>query len=140
MPYIAQVAVGRRENLRCSAATSRHPGRHRRCATTSTSWTSPRGTSPRSTKLGTHRGAWRWNLGTGHGTSVLEMVHAFERAVGRELPYQVVGRRAGDVAVSFADPSRADARAGLAADPHDRRHVRRQVALAAREPHGYPDA
>lgn len=53
-----------------------------------------------------------WNLGSGHGTSVLEMLHAFERAVGRELPYEVVPRRAGDVATSYADPSKANAELG----------------------------
>ena len=81
-----------------------------------------------------------WNLGTGHGTSVLEMLHAFERAVGRELPYEVVGRRAGDIAASYADPATGQRGARLARDPHHRRHVRRHVALAEREPHGYPDA
>ena len=53
-----------------------------------------------------------WNLGSGHGTSVLELLHAFERAVGRELPYEVVARRPGDVATSYADPSRANAELG----------------------------
>jgi UDP-glucose 4-epimerase len=53
-----------------------------------------------------------WNLGSGHGTSVLEMLHAFERAVGRELPYEVVPRRPGDVATSYADPSKANAELG----------------------------
>ncbi|CAM3663672.1 UDP-glucose 4-epimerase GalE [Nocardioides zeicaulis] len=53
-----------------------------------------------------------WNLGSGHGTSVLELLHAFERAVGRELPYEVVDRRPGDVATSYADPSKANAELG----------------------------
>ena len=53
-----------------------------------------------------------WNLGSGHGTSVLELLHAFERAVGRELPYEIVARRAGDVASSYADPSKANAELG----------------------------
>ena len=53
-----------------------------------------------------------WNLGSGHGTSVLELLRAFERAVGRELPYEVVPRRAGDVATSFADPSKANSELG----------------------------
>ena len=66
------------------------------------------------------------------------MLHAFERAVGRELPYEVVGRRAGDIAASYADPSRAQAELGWTADPHDRRHVRRHVALAGAEPARLP--
>ena len=48
-----------------------------------------------------------WNLGGGAGTSVFEMLHAFERACGREIPFEIVERRAGDVAVISADPSRA---------------------------------
>ena len=40
------------------------------------------------------------------------MLHAFERAVGRELPYEVVARRPGDVATSYADPSKANAELG----------------------------
>ncbi|HEY3634244.1 MAG TPA: UDP-glucose 4-epimerase GalE, partial [Caldimonas sp.] len=47
------------------------------------------------------------NLGTGHGTSVLELVHAFERASGKRVPYEIVGRRPGDVAACYADPSLA---------------------------------
>jgi UDP-glucose 4-epimerase len=53
-----------------------------------------------------------WNLGSGHGTSVLQLLHAFERAVGRELPYEVVARRPGDVATSYADPSKANRELG----------------------------
>ena len=53
-----------------------------------------------------------WNLGSGHGTSVLELLHAFERAVGRELPYEVVARRPGDVATSYADASKANEELG----------------------------
>ena len=47
------------------------------------------------------------NLGTGRGTSVLELVRAFERASGREVPFEVVARRPGDVAEVYADPSLA---------------------------------
>ena len=47
------------------------------------------------------------NLGTGRGTSVLEMLRAFERASGRTIPYEIVPRRAGDIAEFYADPSKA---------------------------------
>jgi UDP-glucose 4-epimerase len=47
------------------------------------------------------------NLGTGRGYSVLEVVHAFAAACGKPVPYRIVGRRPGDVAQSFADPSLA---------------------------------
>jgi UDP-glucose 4-epimerase len=49
-----------------------------------------------------------WNLGTGRGSSVLEVVEAAGRAVGQPIPYQVVGRRAGDVPVSFASTEKAE--------------------------------
>jgi len=48
-----------------------------------------------------------YNLGSGKGTSVLEVLRAFERAVGRPIPHEVVGRRAGDLPAYWADPSRA---------------------------------
>ncbi len=47
------------------------------------------------------------NLGTGKGYSVLEMVKTFEKASGRQVPYKVVARRAGDVAACFSDPQKA---------------------------------
>ena len=52
-------------------------------------------------------GLWTCNIGTGRGHSVLEAVRAFARASGREVPYRLVGRRAGDAAVARADPARA---------------------------------
>ena len=58
-------------------------------------------------KLKTNPGAVAYNLGTGQGYSVLEMVAAFERACGKKIPYEIVGRRPGDVAISYADPSKA---------------------------------
>lgn len=51
---------------------------------------------------GTRRGVGIFNLGTGKGSSVLDVIHAFERACGRELPYQIKPRRAGDVAENYA--------------------------------------
>jgi len=47
------------------------------------------------------------NLGTGRGYSVLEMVQAFEIASGQKIPYQIVARRPGDIAICYADPTRA---------------------------------
>ncbi|GAM18677.1 hypothetical protein SAMD00019534_018520, partial [Acytostelium subglobosum LB1] len=57
--------------------------------------------------LYTKPGCDAFNLGTGRGYSVLEMVEAIRRASGREVPYQIVDRRPGDVGVSYADPSKA---------------------------------
>ena len=66
--------------------------------------------------LAAHPGLHIWNLGTGHGTSVLELVDAFERAAGVAIPYEIVGRRAGDVAATYADPSRAQRELGWTAE------------------------
>ncbi|WGH78951.1 UDP-glucose 4-epimerase GalE [Jannaschia ovalis] len=56
------------------------------------------------------------NIGTGTPTSVLEMHRAYSDVVGRDLPMRIVGRRAGDVARSYADPSRARAELGFEAE------------------------
>lgn len=53
-----------------------------------------------------------YNLGTGEGRSVLEMVAAFERVSGKKLPYRIAGRRAGDLAELYADPSLAREKLG----------------------------
>lgn len=53
-----------------------------------------------------------WNLGSGRGHSVLEMVRAFEAASGRPVAYRIVGRRAGDIAETYADPSLANRELG----------------------------
>jgi UDP-glucose 4-epimerase len=52
-------------------------------------------------------GAHIFNLGTGQGNSVLEVVHAFEEAIGHSIPSRIVDRRPGDLPVSYADPSKA---------------------------------
>ncbi|MCE1200256.1 MAG: UDP-glucose 4-epimerase GalE, partial [Marinilabiliales bacterium] len=49
-----------------------------------------------------------FNIGTGRGVSVLELVHAFERATGQTVPYKIVGRRAGDIEQIYADTSKAN--------------------------------
>ncbi|MFS1161811.1 GDP-mannose 4,6-dehydratase, partial [Aeromonas salmonicida] len=106
MPYIAQVAVGRRDKLAIFGGD----------------YPTPDGTGVRDyihvmdladghvaalqTKLG-QSGVHVYNLGTGHGYSVLDIHAAFSRACGRDLPYEIVPRRAGDIAQCWADPSRA---------------------------------
>ena len=112
MPYIAQVAVGKRDKLNVFGDD----------------YDTVDGTGVRDyihvedlaaghvaaleALTTTHDAVNIWNLGSGHGTSVLELLHAFERAVGRELPYQVVARRPGDVATSYADASKANRELG----------------------------
>ncbi len=62
--------------------------------------------------LQTRTGAHVWNLGTGQGYSVLEMVRAFEAASGKPVPYCVAPRRPGDIATCFADPAKAERELG----------------------------
>lgn len=58
--------------------------------------------------LDTRSGANIWNLGTGIGYSVLQMIKAFEQETGRKIPYNLCPRRPGDIAESYADPSKAN--------------------------------
>jgi UDP-glucose 4-epimerase len=105
-PFVNQVAVGRRERLSVFGGD----------------WPTADGTGVRDyihvvdiarghlralQFSQTNRGFMPVNLGTGRGTSVLELVQAVERASGRKIPYTVVGRRAGDIAACWADASRA---------------------------------
>lgn len=61
-------------------------------------------------------GAHVWNLGTGQGYSVLDMVRAFETASGRPVPLRIAPRRPGDIATCFADPSKAERELGWKAE------------------------
>ncbi|PHV07397.1 UDP-glucose 4-epimerase GalE [Janthinobacterium sp. BJB412] len=115
LPYIAQVADGRRERL--SVYGGDYP--------------TPDGTGLRDyihvvdlalghlatlAKLAEGPGVLTYNLGTGRGNSVLEMVRAFEAASGRPVPYQVVARRAGDIAACYADAGLAERELGWKAE------------------------
>lgn len=106
MPFVAQVAVGKREQL--SVFGNDYP--------------TPDGTGVRDyihvvdlarghvkalQKLAGKTGLLTVNLGTGQGYSVLEMVAAFSQASGRPVPYQIVARRPGDIAACYADPAYA---------------------------------
>ncbi|MFW7523521.1 UDP-glucose 4-epimerase GalE [Vibrio ostreicida] len=108
MPYISQVAVGRRKCLLVFG--NDYPTKD--------------GTGVRDyihvmdlsdghvaalIHVGPKAGVHIYNLGTGHGHSVFDMVKAFEYASGQTLPYQIVERRRGDIAEYWADPSKARA-------------------------------
>lgn len=60
-------------------------------------------------------GVEAYNLGTGTGYSVLEIVSSFEKATGMKIPYKIVDRRAGDIAICYADPSKAKIELGWTA-------------------------
>lgn len=59
-------------------------------------------------KVQSDPGVVTYNLGTGRGYSVFEVIAAFEKAAGKKIPYKVVARRAGDIAVNYSDPSKAE--------------------------------
>jgi UDP-glucose 4-epimerase len=115
MPYITQVAVGKRDKLQVYG----------------NDYPTVDGTGVRDyihvvdlakghlAALGYvqgRRGVEAFNLGTGRGYSVLELVAAFENASGVRVPYEVVARRPGDVAVCYADPAKAEAVLGWRAE------------------------
>jgi UDP-glucose 4-epimerase len=56
------------------------------------------------------------NLGTGKGYSVLDIVQAFEKASGRPVPYEIVGRRPGDIGACYANPAAAERMIGWSAE------------------------
>ena len=62
------------------------------------------------------KGLFIYNLGTGTGYSVLDMVKAFEKSTGRDVPYKIAPRRAGDIATCYADPKKAKEELGWAAE------------------------
>jgi len=139
MPFIAQVAVGRRDKL----------------GVFGDDYTTEDGTCLRDyihvedlaaghlaalTKLGTtDEAVSTWNLGTGHGTSVFEVLHAFERAIGREIPYAVESRRPGDLPTTYADPSKANAELGWRADKTMDEICADQWRWQSGNPMGYPE-
>jgi UDP-glucose 4-epimerase len=79
------------------------------------------------------------NLGTGRGYSVLEVVKAFERATGQAVPYEIVARRAGDSAVSYADASLAASALGWQAKLGIDEMIRDAWRWQSGNPAGYPD-
>ncbi|PTY36342.1 UDP-glucose 4-epimerase GalE [Saccharospirillum sp. MSK14-1] len=115
LPYIAQVAVGRREQL----------------AVFGDDYDTPDGTGVRDyihvvdlarghlralDKLNTQSGCVAYNLGTGQGCSVLDMVKAFEAASGKSVPFKISPRRPGDIACCYADPAFAERELGWVAE------------------------
>lgn len=66
-------------------------------------------------KLTQNPGIQAYNLGTGRGSSVLQVLHAFEKACKKEIPYQIMDRRPGDVTTAYADPTKAKEELGWTA-------------------------
>lgn len=138
LPYVAQVAVGRREKLRVWG----------------NDYSTPDGTGVRDyihvmdlaeahvaalAFLGREKGPITANLGTGRGYSVLEVVGAFEHASRRTIPLEFHGRRAGDIASCFADPSLAAQAFGWKAALTVQDMCRDAWRWQSQNPNGFPD-
>ena len=115
LPFVSQVAVGKREHL----------------SVFGDDYDTPDGTGVRDyihvvdlakahvaalENLGRPNEYKVYNIGTGRGTSVLELVKAFEKASDRDVPYQVTSHRAGDIATCYADPGLAEKELGWRAE------------------------
>ncbi|EPZ5903370.1 UDP-glucose 4-epimerase GalE [Vibrio fluvialis] len=139
MPFISQVAVGRREFL--SVFGSDYPTKD--------------GTGVRDyihvmdladghiaalKKVGEKAGLHVYNLGTGNGYSVLEMVKAFEAASDKAVPYQLVERRPGDIAECWADPAKAQQELGWKATRTLEEMTQDTWRWQSNNPQGYPQA
>ncbi len=139
MPFVSQVAVGRREFL--SVFGNDYPTKD--------------GTGVRDyihvmdladghiaalQKVGTRAGLHIYNLGTGNGYSVLEMVKAFEAASGCAVPYKLVERRPGDIAECWADPTKAAQDLGWRATRTLDEMTQDTWRWQSNNPQGYPEA
>ncbi len=135
MPYIAQVAVGRREKLHVFGGD----------------YDTPDGTGVRDyihvvdvakghVAALEHLSGGKmevYNLGTGNGVSVLEMLRAFEIASGQPIPYEIVGRRAGDIAAYYANASKAQRELGWHAEKTIENACVDTWRWQSQNPHGY---
>lgn len=115
MPYIAQVAVGKLPALRVFGSDyPTHDGTGVRDYIHVVDLA--KGHVAALKKLESGAGVYTYNLGTGVGYSVLDVLHAFEKACGKTLAYELVGRRAGDIAACYADPEKAALELGWRAE------------------------
>ncbi len=89
--------------------------------------------------LNEHSGQYVWNLGTGSGTSVLDVIGAFSRACGRQLPYKLVDRRPGDIAEYYGDPTTARLELGWKAERGVEEMARDMWQWQSKNPAGYPE-
>jgi UDP-glucose 4-epimerase len=136
VPYISQVAVGRLQELKVFGDD----------------YPTPDGTGLRDyihvvdlaqghlyalDRLLAGSGVITYNLGTGRGYSVLEIVSAFEKACSKKIRFQIVGRRDGDIAVCYADPSKANRELGWAAKRGIEEMCIDTWRWQSNNPHGY---
>ncbi|EFA80727.1 hypothetical protein PPL_06313 [Heterostelium album PN500] len=139
VPYITQTAIGKREFLSVFGGD----------------YETPDGTGIRDfihvvdlarghiaalDHISKNPGCVAYNLGTGRGYSVLEMVAAIGRAAGKDVPYKIVDRRPGDIGVSYADPSKAQRELGWKAVYNQNDMCEHAWKWQSMNPNGYRDA
>lgn len=138
MPYITQVAIGKRDHL----------------SVFGNDYDTPDGTCVRDyihvvdlalghvkavQKVKDEKGIFIYNLGTGKGYSVLDVVNAFKKASGIDIKYEIVARRAGDLAVCYSDPSKAYKELGWKAERDIEEMCEDSWRWQKQNPNGYPD-
>ena len=138
VPYIAQVAVGKLEKL----------------GVFGDDYDTPDGTGVRDyihvvdlakghvkamKKLAPGSGVSIYNLGTGNGYSVLDVLHAYEKACGKTLPYEIKERRAGDIATCYCDASKAKEELGWIAEKGIEEMCADSWRWQSNNPNGYED-
>ena len=138
MPYITQVAIGKRDHL----------------SVFGNDYDTPDGTCVRDyihvvdlalghvkavQKVEGEKGVFIYNLGTGKGYSVLDVVNAFKKASGIDIKYEIVARRAGDLAVCYSDPSKAYKELGWKAERDIEEMCEDSWRWQKQNPNGYPD-
>ncbi len=138
MPYITQVAIGKLEKLNVFGDD----------------YDTPDGTGVRDyihvvdlakghvhaiRKLADKEGVSVYNLGTGHGYSVLQVVEAFGKACGKPVPYEIKPRRPGDVSTNYCDPSKAERELGWTAQYGIDEMCRDSWNWQSNNPDGYRD-
>lgn len=138
MPYITQVAIGKRDHL----------------SVFGNDYDTPDGTCVRDyihvvdlalghvkavQKVEGEKGVFIYNLGTGKGYSVLDVVDAFKKASGIDIKYEIVARRAGDLAVCYSDPSKAYKELGWKAERDIEEMCEDSWRWQKQNPNGYPD-
>ena len=137
-PYITQVAVGKREYLGVFGNDYKtHDGTGVRDYIHVVDLA--KGHVLAVNKLAEDPGLLIVNLGTGHGYSVLDMVKAFERVLGRPLPYKILPRRPGDIDECYADPSYAFEVLGFKAEKNLDDMCRDAMRWQMMNPDGYGD-
>ncbi len=136
MPFVGQVAVGRRKNLQVFG--NDYPTPDGTCirdyvhvADLARGHVRALDFLARKPTFAVH------NLGTGQGYSVLEVVHAFEKASGAPVAYCIAGRRAGDIPISYADPAKAREELGWQAEHGLDRMCRDAWRWHRRHPNGF---